>query len=52
MERIETLLLMTVAVCTLTMATFAGLHAADRSYASKLPVVKLVKVVVVAPAAS
>lgn len=52
MERLETLLLMTVAIGTLTMTVFAGLHAADKSYGHKLPIVKLAKVVVIAPAAA
>ncbi len=48
MDRVESFLLMSVAVGSLVFATFAGYHAADRAYVSKLPVVKLDRVVVTA----
>ncbi len=48
MDRIESFLLMSVAVGALMFAAVAGYHAADRAYVSKLPVVKLDRVVVTA----
>ncbi|CAN5409314.1 hypothetical protein BH10PSE17_BH10PSE17_26870 [soil metagenome] len=52
MDRIESLLIQSVAVGTLVFASFAGYHAADLAYTASLPVVQLERVVVTAPATS
>jgi hypothetical protein len=52
MERLQTLAMLAVAVAVLFVTVGAGTHAAQLAYDSSLPVLKLERVVVVAPAAS
>ncbi|CAN5341571.1 hypothetical protein BH10PSE17_BH10PSE17_19340 [soil metagenome] len=50
MERIESFMIQGIALATLVFACFAGYHAAELSYVASLPVVKLERVVITAPA--
>ncbi|CAN5387159.1 hypothetical protein BH10PSE17_BH10PSE17_31340 [soil metagenome] len=51
MDRIETFFIQAVAVSVLMITIFAGAHVAEQAYVASLPVVKLERVVINAPAA-